>query len=81
MGIALGFFAAFPGTSPEGRLLVITGFLGSFTTFSAFAGEMAGLIQQGKLLLFFVATVLHVFGSIGMVFLGLCFFRWAKQWL
>ena len=35
VGIALGFFASYPGLSPEWRLFAITGFLGGLTTFSA----------------------------------------------
>lgn len=75
MGLALGYFAACPDASPNSKLLVITGFLGSLTTFSAFSGEMASLIQQGRLLLCATVIGLHVFGSIGMVFLGLCIFH------
>lgn len=71
MGIAVGIFGLFPGIASQWKLLVVTGFLGSLTTFSAFAGEMAAMLQQGRVVLCAGALGLHVFGSIGMVFLGL----------
>lgn len=71
MGLALGYFASAPDSSAGSRLLVITGFLGSFTTFSAFAGEMASMIQHGRLFLCAAVIGLHVCGSIVLVFLGL----------
>ena len=37
VGLALGWFALDPSWSPEMRLLVVTGFLGALTTFSAFS--------------------------------------------
>lgn len=75
MGLAMGYFAAVPDASPESKLMFITGFLGSLTTFSAFSGEMATLIQQNKLALCIGAISLHVVGSIIMVFLGMWLFR------
>lgn len=75
MGIAISVFALFPASSPEWKLLVITGFLGSLTTFSAFSGEMAALISQDRLLICAVWICLHVFGSIVMVFLGMMLVR------
>lgn len=71
MGLALGVFALFPQLGGEWKLLVITGFLGSLTTFSAFSAEMTTLIQQGRWLLCGGAVALHVAGSIGLVFVGL----------
>lgn len=71
MGLALGLFAFFPGAASQLKLLVITGFLGSLTTFSAFAGEMAAMLQQGRIALCAGVICLHVIGSIVLVFLGL----------
>lgn len=71
MGVALGVFSLIPHAAGEWRLLVITGFLGSLTTFSAFSAEMAALLQQGRWLLCACAVTLHVAGSIALVFLGL----------
>ena len=45
IGIALAWFARTPNESM--RLLLVTGFLGGLTTFSAFTGESLTLLQRG----------------------------------
>ena len=50
IGIAAGCFEIRPGISPEARLLITTGFLGGFTTFSAFSLELAQLFSQRSIL-------------------------------
>ena len=47
IGFVLGLVAARAGNSGEIRLLVVTGFLGSYTTFSAFSYEVLALAQRG----------------------------------
>lgn len=79
MGCAIFFFAAHPGLSQQWRLMAITGFLGSLTTFSAFSGEMAALISQCRYSLCAWAIFLHVAGSIGMVFLGMAAMAFLKK--
>jgi CrcB protein len=64
IGIALGFFAAYPHMAPEWRLFAITGFLGGLTTFSAFSGESMLLLQRGDYSWALAHTVLHLAGSI-----------------
>ena len=71
VGVAFSIFASHPNWSPEWRLLVVTGFLGGLTTFSAFSLEMTQLLQQEKWLLLFVGISSHVLGSIIMTLLGL----------
>lgn len=71
IGIAITFFAAHPELSPQWRLLVITGFLGGLTTFSAFSAEVTELIEQGRLMSAGAAATLHVGGSIAMTLLGI----------
>jgi len=71
IGIAITFFAAHPELPPQWRLLVITGFLGGLTTFSAFSAEITALIEQGRLLSAGAAATLHVGGSIAMTLLGI----------
>lgn len=46
------------------RLLVLTGFLGAFTTFSTFASNTVNLIHQDQWFLSAVNIVLNVLGSI-----------------
>mgnify|MGYP002787301581 CR=1 FL=1 len=71
IGIAITFFAAHPELPPQWRLLVITGFLGGLTTFSAFSAEITALIEQGRLVSAGAAATLHVGGSIAMTLLGI----------
>ncbi len=71
MGLALGAFALHPGLGAEWRLLCITGFLGSLTTFSAFSGEVTLLLQQSRYAPAFATMGLHLGGSLLMTFLGL----------
>lgn len=46
---------------PKVRLAVATGFIGSYTTFSTFAGEIVTLFRQGRIL----AAVLYALISMG----------------
>lgn len=71
MGIALAVFALYPGLNQHWKLMAITGFLGSLTTFSAFAGEMSSLLSSGRLGLCAIGIALHVVGSIALVFVGM----------
>jgi CrcB protein len=47
IGLAAGLFASFE-TSQPARLFLITGFLGGFTTFSAFSLDALTLWQRGE---------------------------------
>lgn len=71
MGVALAYFGPYSGLAPEWRLFIITGFLGSLTTFSAFSAEVVALIQQDRLMWAGVAVSAHVIGSLLMTLLGL----------
>lgn len=65
-GLALRF-----NISPELRLLLVTGFLGGFTTFSAFSLDTANLIERnamGPAAAYVIASVLL---SVGALFGGL----------
>lgn len=57
--------------SPELRLLSMTGFLGAFTTFSAFALEALQLWQYGQPLSAAIYIVLSVFFCLGAAGLAL----------
>jgi len=61
--------------SPEMRLLLVTGFLGGFTTFSAFSLDVISLFERGAT----VAGASYVIASVGVslcaVFAGLALGR------
>lgn len=56
---------------PHWKLLLITGFLGSLTTFSSFSLEMVGLMQAHRWGAAWLAVLLHVIGSFTLTALGI----------
>lgn len=52
------------------RLFLVTGFLGGFTTFSAFGYETLFLIRRGEVTLAGTNVLLNVFASLVAVWLG-----------
>jgi fluoride exporter len=60
------------------RLLVVTGFLGGFTTFSAFSVESLLMLQRGQWTLAVLHTLVHVAGSLGFAALGV---RAMRGWI
>ncbi|WP_236974857.1 fluoride efflux transporter CrcB [Membranihabitans maritimus] len=71
----IGLFAGYLMSGDSGnywyRLLLITGFCGGFTTFSAFSFENIQLVQEGMFLKFFLYAVSSVSLGLLFVFLGL----------
>lgn len=78
VGIAIAFFATAPAISPEWRLLIVTGFCGGLTTFSAFSVELVALLQQGRTAWAFSAAAVHVVGSVLMTLAGIATTMWLK---
>ena len=76
IGAAIAAFAQAASLAPEWRLLVITGFCGSLTTFSTFSAELVALLQQGRLVMLAGAVALHVGGSLAMTLLGIASVQW-----
>lgn len=68
IGIALVSFERLPNELL--RLLLVTGFLGGLTTFSAFSGESLGLLQRGAWGWAMLHTGAHVLGALGSAALG-----------
>lgn len=71
IGIAIAVFAALPELNPAWRLLVITGFLGTLTTFSSFSGETVGMLMGGRIGLALGTIALHLGGSLCLTWLGM----------
>lgn len=69
IGIALEWF----GRRPDEvlKLLLVTGFLGGLTTFSAFSGESLALLRQGEPGLALAHTLAHVLGALLAAWLGM----------
>lgn len=69
-GILAGCWAGRPAASPE-RLVLVVGFLGAFTTFSAYAGELATFWRQGRWDAFGLHLLLNNGLSLAAALLGL----------
>lgn len=69
MGIALALFADTPAQDPA-RLLVMTGFLGGLTTFSAFSAEAFNLLRKQQYAWAVGHIASHVVGSLCMTAVG-----------
>lgn len=73
IGVALVYFERLPNEAL--RLLLVTGFLGGLTTFSAFSAESLQLLQRGDWAWAVFHTMAHVLGALGSAALG---FKLAK---
>jgi fluoride exporter len=71
IGVAVVFFTAKAGVPPEGRLFVITGFMGGLTTFSTFSIEVVTLLAQGQIGWAVIESALHMLGSFALTALGM----------
>jgi CrcB protein len=76
VGVALAWFERAPNEML--RLLVVTGFLGGLTTFSAFSVESLTMLQRGQAMLALGHTLAHVAGALACAGLG---FRIAQSLL
>jgi len=74
IGVAMLWFQRSPNELL--RLLLVTGFLGGLTTFSAFSGESLALLQRGDWGWALAHTLAHVLGALACAALG---FRLARM--
>lgn len=74
IGMAIEWFARTPDELL--RLLLVTGFLGGLTTFSAFSGESLGLLQRGAFGLALAHVLAHVLGALTAAAAGLRLMQW-----
>lgn len=75
IGAALEYFLQNATLPPEYRLFVITGFLGSLTTFSAFSLEAVMLLEESRYGWTMALISSHFIGSLAMTMLGLYMVR------
>jgi fluoride exporter len=68
VGVALAWFERTPDEML--RLLLVTGLLGGFTTFSAFSVESLVLLQRGEWPMALGHTLAHVVGALALAALG-----------
>ncbi len=61
--------------SPEARFIILTGFMGAFTTFSTFVFESNQLLADAELLIGFANIFLQLLVGSGGFFLGLAIAR------
>lgn len=76
VGLAVGVLQALPDLDPTWRLLLITGFLGGLTTFSAFSTEVVQFITEDRLAMALLTAAMHLMGSLILTFLGLRTVLW-----
>ena len=70
IGLLLFYISNISSLNENYKLFLMTGFLGSLTTFSAFSLEIFMTLQSGKFFLAFGIMIAHVFGSLLMTFSG-----------
>lgn len=70
IGILMEVLALRLSMPQPSRLLLVTGFLGGFTTFSAFSLESALMLERGDYLILATYIAASVIGTIAAVFLG-----------
>jgi CrcB protein len=76
IGVAVGSVLQLQLVSAEWRLFIITGFLGSLTTFSTFSVEAVELMSSQRYGWAVLHVVSHLAGSLVMTVLGICTVRW-----
>lgn len=70
IGLLYGWSVKTNSLSPEWRLLLMTGFCGGFTTFSAFTLEGMALLQTDRIALFFLYFSSSIVLGLGATALG-----------
>ena len=75
IGLLSGLAEARQVLTPETRLLILIGLLGSFTTFSTFGYETLTLLRDGALLRAAANVGLHVGLGLGAAWVGLALSR------
>jgi fluoride exporter len=75
IGLLIEILALRASMSAPSRYLLVTGFLGGFTTFSAFSMETALMLERGDYLHSGLYVVASVVGTVAAVFAGAAIVR------
>ncbi len=77
-GLLIGAALEWFGRQPNDllKLLLITGFLGGMTTFSAFTGESLALLRGGQAGLALTHSAAHVVGALAAAWVGMRLVQW-----
>lgn len=70
------FMQSYSGNAVHWRFFIVVGFLGAYTTFSAFAWDTYILFAQGQEMLALLNVLANNLGSILLVVLGIYTARW-----
>jgi CrcB protein len=71
MGLLSGLVERLDWLTPQMRLLLLTGLLGGFTTFSAFGLETVALLRRGEMLVAAAYAISSVLVCIAAVWAGM----------
>ena len=74
IGILLGMITK-NHLNEQGRLILVTGFCGGFTTFSAFTAEANQMMMEHKPVLFFAYLLISVTVGLAATFIGFKLFH------
>jgi CrcB protein len=76
IGVCVAVFQAMPQLDPVWRLALITGFLGTLTTFSSFSAEVIAMFMQQRYALALGTIAVHLLGSLTLTLLGIRSATW-----
>lgn len=76
IGLAWSYFSSAQSLSPTVQLFIMTGLLGSLTTFSTFSLEAVDMLMQEKWWQAACTIMLHVSGSLLLTWLGIKSHSW-----